>query len=1671
MTDCNIYNNTASQYGGGMHITGGKTTMTTTLLHGNTQSNGETSNIEPTGGLLYYQLPTPPGYWLPNSDCVANRAPCGSLTTTTKRNACNSAVLSGECSKSGTSDNDWTPTSCNVPLNVQPCDWKTDACAAGTSNCLLGKKVYFVPYFSVDVTFPYPCAAGVLGSNESTYQTSSTCKGKCPSGFYCPTEVTTEPIICPQGSYCIEGSSTPTPCPSGTFGNASGLASALECTVCPSGSACAIGSTGSKACSPGTFSNQEGGGECSRCSAGTYQDAEGQTSCKACEEGSYCSEGAAAALPCPASTFSAATNLTSPSECTPCPLGHSCSTSSTSPTPCSAGSVAPTEGMASCSPCSAGTYQDAEGETSCRACEAGSYCTEGAAAALPCPASTFSNEIGLSSAGKCAPCPAGHSCSTGSVVPSPCASGTYGDEEGLAECTNCVAGTYQDEEGKTSCKACRKGSYCPAGSKTPTPCPAGFYAAVTGLRREADCTPVQAGFWAPTGSAKPEPCPESGFYCPGWAEDTVNEVPGSKPIVLKTGGTSKTVTVEVEEVVEVEAVHTELILDQDLDTIDRAVLIQQLADVYGVPSEAISLSASAGSVVVTFSIDPSLLQDVTVEELAAQMQGVNVTSLATALGASVQLVKQPTVEVRTEVVKQTVTKQVQVSCPAGFWCSAGKQIPCPLRTYSNVLDADDQGDCKSCPPDSYTASVGSRDASACICQEGFYNNASFLHSTTSNKTLELGTIPHCLSCTVGMDCSRGGSVLPRIVLTKGHWRETPFSTNVFRCPDGAANTSGCRGGAGDPCAAGLTGTFCQLCELGEQSVYYVSASKEEVAHCELCGDTNQRSIIMGSAAVFLLPLVAMLVMRCVSKVPPSVAEKAALIHSTYSPLVKAKVLLGFYMVATKVSSVYDVEFPAEVKRFLSSFKFVVSFGLEGFSTPLECFGLRGYVPRLAFWVVVPVCVAVLVVGFMVVRIKVGSCPKGASFSSVLVESSAPWMLRAVFLLYPIVTNAAFEAFPCYSLDRSWLIADVGIECYTDEHRRAMWLAWVTIFSYPIGVFAVLLALLMRASPAILAGKSTILSRSIHFLYAEYVREAFWWELAEMIRRFVLVGLFVVVEPGTIMQITLATIFCAVYLMVQLQVRPFKRPGDNYLALAASFSLMMLFLCSIIYKLVALTDQEELQEKMSLEQKRRYVVPSLVLSTILFASVAGCLVATAVILAVQLVVDVRERSKLRRLRYEKTGREVVLPPVEERAFHLFLSHAWPTAQDRMRIVKERFADALPSCKVFLDVDDLHSGSGTREVDTAGCVLIFCTKSHFEKKNSMKELYRAVVQRRPILAMLEPDETQDGGLDKEAITLLLSDARLDRFGLRQKWEEWREGGELLPAAFDHPPNGADVAAALFSIEPVEWNRLPQFQDVTIRLIAQNGILRHQGGMLYLQNEMAASKIRLPPPRRGCAYHLFCSKHNAGAAEVVEEAVGSGIVAKGRVEWTSAVDKLDQCERMLILLDDRTWTSGKTTAALIEHIHAAMRKGVHLCCVHEFPSLVGAPRHECEFHLMFNDDWTPEHLTKGESNIYKEIAVALKAGEWRKPGLVALLSHLAADVSEHKPVNLLVPKTYEPSRRLSQIPPKRRASITAAIRIQANEESKLGAIVQAQCSHPLEAPKQLPPPPSADPIVLQA
>ena len=116
-----------------------------------------------------------------------------------------------------------------------------------------------------------------------------------------------------------------------------------------------------------------------------------------------------------------------------------------------------------------------------------------------------------------------------------------------------------------------------------------------------------------------------------------------------------------------------------------------------------------------------------------------------------------------------------------------------------------------------------------------------------------------------------------------------------------------------------------------------------------------------------------------------------------------------------------------------------------------------------------------------------------------------------------------------------------------------------------------------------------------------------------------------------------------------------------------------------------------------------------------------------------------------------------------------------------------------------------------------------------------------------------------------------------------------------------------------------------------------------------------------------------------------------------------QLDACEYFLLYLTSATWTSGAASEAYTREVDSAQRKGVQLLPVHEFPSVIDddPQRGACDFNDMWKAGWTPEHLLTGDTNVYKQIAIALKPGRWRKAGLATVVSKMVKGGGERKPV----------------------------------------------------------------------
>ena len=118
---------------------------------------------------------------------------------------------------------------------------------------------------------------------------------------------------------------------------------------------------------------------------------------------------------------------------------------------------------------------------------------------------------------------------------------------------------------------------------------------------------------------------------------------------------------------------------------------------------------------------------------------------------------------------------------------------------------------------------------------------------------------------------------------------------------------------------------------------------------------------------------------------------------------------------------YEVELPVAVKQLLDSFSVAFSFGISYTLTPLECLGLHTYQSTLLFWMLLPIAL-VLIILLVSLGIMIGQRERTlASF----VEVSLPSVLRALFIIYPLVTNTAFQAFPKYTFADGEAFLKVG----------------------------------------------------------------------------------------------------------------------------------------------------------------------------------------------------------------------------------------------------------------------------------------------------------------------------------------------------------------------------------------------------------------------------------------------------------------------------------------------------------------------------------------------------------------------------------------------------------------------------------------------------------------------
>eukprot|EP00966_Prymnesium_polylepis_P088336 2044230-Prymnesium_polylepis.1 len=262
-------------------------------------------------------------------------------------------------------------------------------------------------------------------------------------------------------------------------------------------------------------------------------------------------------------------------------------------------------------------------------------------------------------------------------------------------------------------------------------------------------------------------------------------------------------------------------------------------------------------------------------------------------------------------------------------------------------------------------------------------------------------------------------------------------------------------------------------------------------------------------------------------------------------------------------------------------------------------------------------------------------------------------------------------------------------------------------------------------------------------------------------------------------------------------------------------------------------------------------------------------------------------------------------------------------------------------------------------------------------------RAIVRHKQITLLL-PDAEVHGEFTQTMIAEIVTDEWVQKWKLQKKLAEWASDWGV--AEVKTPP-AAEICDALFKSPPLEWSRVTPFQDRTMVLMCRRLVPEAEKREIYLQG---ASSFKLP--KGHFTVKVYCSSHNPGAKELADELneMWPGLLQVANIDsWSD----MTSCDHMLVYLNALTWTHKPESFA--SDIREAMRAGVHLQPCHEFPSVLDprSLRHALEFKQVM--DATPEDLKKWPTNIYSQIAIALKGGALREPGLANLAGKLAVRV----------------------------------------------------------------------------
>jgi hypothetical protein len=351
------------------------------------------------------------------------------------------------------------------------------------------------------------------------------------------------------------------------------------------------------------------------------------------------------------------------------------------------------------------------------------------------------------------------------------------------------------------------------------------------------------------------------------------------------------------------------------------------------------------------------------------------------------------------------------------------------------------------------------------------------------------------------------------------------------------------------CAVGYSGPLCVACAENFLLFY------QECIACD--GGSPLWVGIAGLCGVgFVLFLVALVILNTTKPHSETLVETK---QERISGLIT--IIVSWLQILSAFTVTYSVAWPKSFATFSQGSGTLVNLEIISVLAISNCQLSVPFLNKFLLQIATPpIFVAAVLAALAVITVSHGKQQGWQEVQTARKNAARQLIVLVIQLLYPKISTRTFQMFRCRDLGQgigNLLEADFGKECFEGVHAQYVPYAVISAIVYlvgvPVGTFYALWSNRHKLHTQIVQAR-------YGELYRHYDPKWFFWEVLLMINKCMLTGAMCAIAPGTPLQLLVAVIVCASYLLLVLHASPYRGILEDRLAfgtsLCLSFSLLL-----------------------------------------------------------------------------------------------------------------------------------------------------------------------------------------------------------------------------------------------------------------------------------------------------------------------------------------------------------------------------------------------------------------------------------------------------------------------------------------------------------------------------------